>query len=96
MCLFPVLGYSCQLVHCKWSEYKKNVDWGIYSNATNSDCASCRKRCNVDLNCTGIECGRAGEYSHCSWWKGKSCSHNEERVVLNEKFETCMKVNEGN
>ena len=89
------MGYNCQHIHCKWSDYEENIDWGVYSNSTNIDCAACRKRCNADLNCTGIECGGLRKYAHCSWWRGQSCSHNEDRVVFNDNFQTCMKIIEG-
>ena len=72
-----------------------NVTWGLFSKS-NGDCSTCRQKCDEDFRCRGVECGGEGIESHCSWWRGKSCRHNEERKTFNEKFQTCLKIETGN
>ena len=55
----------------------------------------CRKQCDSDALCRGVECGAQGKEVHCSWWRGKSCRHNEERNQFNGEFQTCLKIDKG-
>ena len=49
-------GWKCGHYHSDWDAYTKGVDWAYYANEE-GDCESCKRACEADPSCTGIECG---------------------------------------
>ena len=90
-CFFHCLGqkYLCDFKHCGWDKYVENEDWGYYSK-NNSDCNFCQQKCEMDDNCSGVECG--GRIDYCSWWKIGKCITEREKDVDVHYHVTCTKI----
>ena len=88
---FHCLGqkYLCDFKHCGWDKYVENEDWGYYSK-NNSDCNFCQQKCEMDDNCSGVECG--GRIDYCSWWKIGKCITEREKDVDVHYHVTCTKI----
>ena len=75
--------YHCKNKACVWDNYKKNEDWGYFSEK-DDDCERCRTKCTYDLKCGAVECG----HGYCSWWKVGKCRSWSEQ---NGHVDTCYK-----
>ena len=87
--IFQLLGpdsYVCDRTACIWKFKQENTDWGYYSK-TNGDCVTCKRTCDNDTMCGGVECGQG----YCSWWKIDACLPHE----LTTGGFTCLKPTEG-
>ena len=90
-CFLNCLGqkYLCDFKHCDWADYIETGDWGYYSK-NNSDCNFCQKKCDMDNNCSGVECG--GRINYCAWWKVGKCITEREKDVDDPHHVTCTKI----
>ena len=90
-CFLHCLGqkYLCDFKHCDWADYIEKGDWGYYSK-NNSDCNFCQKKCEMDDNCSGVECG--GRINYCAWWKVGKCITEREKDVDDPHHVTCTKI----
>ena len=80
--------YVCGFHHCGHESSLEGKLWGIYID-TSSNCSSCQKKCDLDDNCTGVECEYFDD-RYCVWWKDLSCGPVEERTY-SMGYKTCVK-----
>ena len=77
--------YSCtKSAGCLWKNFNNITDWGYYDK-TNSDCETCRDKCEKDSVCKAFECGT----SYCSWWAEGTCDDLRKANVSSTAHETC-------
>ena len=84
-------NYHCSKPTCPFKIYDEGIHYGYYSKS-NGDCDDCKRKCDNDVDCGAVECGKL----HCSWWKNGYCNtyikRTWNRQKTNNSIRTCIKL----